>query len=634
MKLLTLACIALPILADQISSYHGIMSNILTLIKNIFPLTSGVAKLINDYDKFYSSELNDTSPTEDEEFDFIIVGAGSAGCTMAARLSEMNHSKILLIESGGHENILMNVPLLALYLYFDKTYHWDYMTEPSEEYCLAFKNHQCRLPMGKVMGGTSSMNFMLATRGNKRDYDGWAEMTDDKSWSYDEMLKYFKRLENFTSNSNYDHHYHNSHGPVKIGDVPYRTVLADAFVKAGIELGLPPVDYNGRKQTSFSYIQTTQNNGERMSANRAYLHPLKNRKNLIVSMNTQATKVIIDRATKTAGGVEVILGGEKMRVRAKKEVILSAGAIGSPKLLMLSGIGPRDHLQEMGIKTIVDAPVGENLMDHIAFGGLTFLINQTVSILINDIISVKNPAILDYLYHKIGPITMPMAIEGLGYLNVDRPTSKNDTPNIELIFGSMSFGAHYLIHKPFGMSEKYWTKSFLNLLNRHAWIIWPVLIQPKSRGRVLLRSTNPLDKPKIFPNYFSDPEDMRVGIKSIRISMKVAKTKAMQKFGSKIHKIIIPGCEKHIRDSDAFWECAFRSYTMTIWHHSGTCKMGRADDPSTVVNPKLQVKEIKGLRVVDASIMPKIPTAHLNIPTIVIAEKASDMVKSDWDPEP
>ncbi|XP_023247182.1 glucose dehydrogenase [FAD, quinone] [Copidosoma floridanum] len=628
--LLILFIVFVAVVSPAFGFFPG-FENILNSLKNIFGSTVGIGKFLKQSVQFSFHEVRDNTPKNGGEYDFIIVGAGSAGATIASRLSEIPDLKVLLIEAGGHEKLFMDVPLSALYLQLDKNVNWDYKTEPSNDYCLGIKNRQCKVAMGRVLGGTSTINVMIAVRGNKHDYNEWAELTGDNSWSYEGMLPYFKKMENFNNDwIEYNRSYHGSGGPVHITHPNYRSVLAEAFIEAGKEIGFSSGDYNGPTQTGFHYMQTNQINGERMSSNRAYLHPAKNRKNLIVSINSHVNKVLIDPQTKTAYGVEFTKHGRKIKVTAKKEVILSAGAIASPKLLMLSGIGPKEHLETFGINVLQDLPVGKNLMDHVGNTALFCTINETVGIVTTEFLKPKNPAISDYFNKRMGPFTTLSGAESIALVNVENLKDETDSPNVEIVFASTSFVSDPLLHTIFGVHNKYWTDYFADKFGRHSWLIWPILLKPKSRGKILLRSTNPKDKPRIIPNYFSDPDDVRISIKGIRLAIELSKTRAMQRYGSQLNDRVVPGCEKYEPNSDAYWECALRTYTLTFWHHSGTCKMGHENDTSSVVNTKLQVKGIKNLRVADNSIMPNIVRAHTNIPAIAIGEKISDIIKLNY----
>jgi choline dehydrogenase-like flavoprotein len=279
----------------------------------------------------------------------------------------------------------------------------------------------------------------------------------------------------------------------------------------------------------------------------------------------------------------------KFQVLARKEVIVCAGAIDSPKLLMLSGIGPSNHLSKMGIPVIKDAPVGKNLMDHITYWGLNFLVNDTVTLITAEIFNVTSTIINDYLIKREGPLTITGGIEAASFINVDDMNTRQGPANIELLFAGISVGSDPLVHRSLSMSDKYYDATFGNLVNKRSYMIMPTLLSPKSRGSVLLRSKNPTDPPVIIPNYFDDPDDMRRLILGIREAIRINETPAMQKYGSRLPDNPIPGCEHLDDDSDDFWECAVRTYGNTLYHPSGTCKMGAADDITAVVDPRLKV---------------------------------------------
>lgn len=402
------------------------------------------------------------------------------------------------------------------------------------------------------------------------------------------MLHYFKKLENFDYNqTEVDPEYHNFDGPIRITSPPFRTRLGKAFIQAGREMGFSETDHNGKNQTGFSYIQSNQINGERLSSNRAYLHPIKGRENLFLSCHSQVTKVLIHPENKTAYGVEFVKSGETIQVRAKKEVILSSSAIGSAKILMLSGIGPAEHLKSLDIDLVRDAPVGENMMDHVGYGGLTFLVNDTVGIVSTSLI--KQAKISEYVNKRTGPLTIPGGVEAMGLVNVDDLSPDNDRPNMELLFSSASPLSFSLVQSEFGLEDEEYQKVLKKNTHQHAWTVLPLLLRPKSRGKLLLNSNDPLDKPKLIPNYFSDPEDVRVAVKGIRLAIEVSRQQAFQRYDSKLLNVTIPGCDSYELDSDDYWECALRTHTFTVWHHSGTCKMGKTDDKTAVVDPELKV---------------------------------------------
>ncbi|XP_034939318.1 glucose dehydrogenase [FAD, quinone]-like isoform X2 [Chelonus insularis] len=524
----------------------------------------------------------------------------------------------------------MDIPSAIPLTQWNSDVNWRYRTEPSDSYCLGMKNHSCYWPRGKVMGGSSTLNYMIATRGHPKDYDHWAEM-GNQGWSYEDVLPYFKKLEDVDYLQVKDEGLHGRGGPVPIRHPPFFTPISEAFVQAGVELGYKVVDYNGIKQTGFSHLQTNIKDGYRFSSNKAYLHPARYRKNLIVSKNSMVIKIIFNDDNTRAIGVEYKKSKRIYRVYAKKEVIISAGSINSPQLLMLSGIGPVDNLKEFNIKPIADLPVGENLMDHIAYGTLIFKLNQPVALNFNEVSDLSNPYVRDFLLKKSGPLAIPNGCESIAFVDVDNFTGQEEYPNLEFLFLSGTVFTNFLFPHIWGIADDVWAKMLTKIdVNGHYITIFPMILRPKSRGRILLKSASPYRQPRIIPNYLSDKDDVRVLVSGIKKALKVTETETMQKFGAKLVHFPFKGCEHLDRNSDEYWECALRTITFNIYHYSGTCKMGPQNDPSAVVNSRLQVHGIDGLRVGDASIMPSIPSGHTNIPTFMIAEKLADMIKADW----
>ncbi|XP_053671520.1 glucose dehydrogenase [FAD, quinone]-like [Anopheles nili] len=562
------------------------------------------------------------------EYDFVIVGAGSAGSVLANRLSEVPDWRVLLIEAGPGENLLMDIPMAAHYLQ-NFNINWDYRTKPSDQYCLAFKNNQCRFPRGKVMGGSSVLNYMIYTRGNRRDFDAWAA-NGNPGWSYEEVLPYFKKLERSVVPDAHPE-YAGRSGPVTISYPNFRSDVAQAFVKAAIEEGAPYVDYNGPSQIGISYIQSTTKNGKRDSTNAAYLYELHNRTNLHVKKNAQVTRIAIDRTTGQATGVRFYHAGRYYKVRARREVIVSAGAIGSPHLLMLSGIGPAGHLRTNGIKPIVDLPVGLNFQDHTAAGGITFLVNNTQTLTFNNVLRLDN--FMKYQYEKRGPLTSIGGCETIAFYDSERPGDRNGWPDYELlqIGGTIAADPTYEVnfnYKPSTFQSLY---GEMRRRNYHGYTVFPLILRPRSKGRISLNSSNPFRYPIIEPNYFTDPYDLEISVRAIRKAIELSRTVAMQRYNARLLETPMPGCEQFRYDSDDYWKCFSRHATFTIYHHVGTCKMGPRKDPTAVVDARLRVHGIKGLRVIDASIMPDVPAGHTNAPTIMIAEKGADMIKEDWN---
>ncbi|XP_011705650.1 PREDICTED: glucose dehydrogenase [FAD, quinone]-like, partial [Wasmannia auropunctata] len=335
------------------------------------------------------------------------------------------------------------------------------------------------------------------------------------------------------------------------------------------------------------------------------------------------TKILIN-STKHAVGVEFIKNNRTVHVFASKEVILCAGAIGSPQLLMLSGIGPEKHLTEQEIKVIQNAPVGENLMDHLLYIGLYWIVNASISLTSSEL---SNP-INSYMFfiNQTGPWTSPGLAESLAYINAKHPDKRSGLPDIELLFSGIQ-PINFI--SPIVLNLKDPLSLYLKYGEYHSWTVVPVLLKPKSRGRITLLANNVNVKPKIVPNYFNDSDDVNTMIAGIRAALKIGQTKVMQAFNSQLLNMTNVECDKHEYDSDAYWECMIRISSSTVFHPSGTCKMGPRGDPTAVVDPRLKVIGIEGLRVVDASIMPEIVSAHINLPVYMIAEKAADMIKED-----
>jgi len=561
------------------------------------------------------------------EYDFIIVGGGSAGCVLANRLSEVLNWEVLLIEAGGKENYIMDIPLAAQLLQFTEA-NWKYSMEPSGNVCLGMKSEKCTLPRGKVMGGSSTINYMIYTRGNRHDYDRW-EKLGNNGWGYKDVLPYYLKLENMMiPELGEDKLYHATTGELPVTYAPYRTPLADAFLKAGKEIGQRVVDYNGKTQVGFSYLQTTTRNGTRWSASRAFLHPIRHRRNLHISKWSLVTNILIDRDTKTAYGVEFVRGKKKFIVRARKEVIVSAGAINSPQLLMLSGIGPRDHLLQLGIPVIEDLKVGYNLMDHIGMMALAFVINQTVTLKESYIFNDKY--MFEYMSYHSGPLSVPAAVDGIAFYDSKNPHDPEGDPDLEFLLFAGSLASTNMIYKTLAIREDIFKTVYKPIEKFHSWTAVPIALKLKSRGRILLNSRNPFNKPRIYYDFFQDPSDLESLLVALKKLLELSGTQAFQKYGSRLHDIPFPGCRHFPCGSDDYWRCTLRHFAFPVWHLSGTCKMGPALDRSAVVDPRLRVYGVKRLRVVDASIIPVLPAAHTNAPTMMIAEKAADYIKHDW----
>ncbi|XP_050528353.1 glucose dehydrogenase [FAD, quinone]-like [Daktulosphaira vitifoliae] len=553
-------------------------------------------------DSFYGQHLQQGIPFREntylgnkpilKEYDFIVVGAGPGGCVIANRLSENNNFSVLLLEAGQDESVYTDMPAAAKY--FQSTdYNWGYTSEPTKNGCLGRSNKRCPWPKGKGLGGSSIINNMIYTRGSKDDYDHFAAL-GNSGWSFEEIMPYFLKLENYTISEYQDSNLHSTKGNLHIERIQYETPLIEKFIEAGGELGLRKnIDYTVELVNGVSRVQATTKEGHRMSSAKAYIKPVKDRRNLHVAIFSRVTKLLIDSGMQKAIGVEFVKKGKTRIASAKKEVILSAGPINSPQLLMLSGIGPKEQLKKHKIPLIKDLPVGQKLEDHYGTTGLRFKINQTnISI---DEQSLSDLLVFDdwYTYGK-GPLTIPGGIEGLGYIKT--PSGKY----VELILSSLSETSD-------------------------TFTIMPVLLQPDARGQVTLENKNPWHKPILNYDFYENKTDLNDSVYALKFSVKlVEETNAFKILGAKMVQIPIPECDTFRFKSDSYWECLAKYTTSSFHNQCGTCKMG------DVVNNNLQVIGINGLRVVDSSIIPVIPKAHLYAPTLMIAEKAADLIKNNW----
>ncbi|CAG9861256.1 unnamed protein product [Phyllotreta striolata] len=581
------------------------------------------------YDQYDPENRNPDRKTLDPTYDFIIVGAGSAGSVLANRLSEISNWKVLLMEAGGQETDITDVPIMSLYLHKSKL-DWGYKTEPQDTACQAMIEKRCSWTRGKVLGGSSVLNTMLYIRGNRRDFDRWSAYGND-GWSYEEILPYFKKSQD--QRNPYlarDKRHHATGGYQTVQDNPYNTPLGIAFLEAGQEMGYDVRDINGAKQTGFALYQFTMRRGARCSTAKAFLRPIRLRKNLHISMYTHVTKVLIDPDTRRAYGVEYIKNGQKQTVLARKEVILSAGAINSPHLLMLSGVGPRNHLEEKGIRVVHDSPgVGQNLQDHIA-SVVTFLIDHPISLVINRLVN-SNTA-LRYAVKEDGPLTSSVGLETVGFISTKYANQSDDWPDMEFMLTSTTTAADggTQVKRAHGLTDEFYKEVFGDISYRDTFGIFAMMLRPKSRGEIKLRSNDPLEYPLLYHNYLDNRHDVNVLREGTKAAVAFGQTEALKRFGARLHNVPPPNCKHLVPFTDEYWECYIRQYTLSIYHYSCTAKMGPASDPWAVVDPQLRVYGVAGLRVIDASIMPFVTNGNINAPVIMIGEKGADMVKQYW----
>ncbi|XP_054279378.1 glucose dehydrogenase [FAD, quinone]-like [Macrosteles quadrilineatus] len=564
------------------------------------------------------------------EYDFIIVGAGSAGSVLANRLSEVPDWRVLLLEAGGDPTGTSDIPGAA-FLIQKGEHDWGYVAEHDPTICGGFINGTCYWPRGKGMGGSTLINFMLYVRGNKKDYDGWKSLGND-GWGYEDVLPYFKKSEDMRMNRLKDSKYHGEGGYLSLEDFHdhYFDGLSQSIVEAGTELGFgPSEDANGDVQSGFNNIPGTLNNGARMNIARAFLTPVKNRENLHVIKKAHVTKVLIDQ-DKRVYGVQFVKDQNTYEVKTRKEVVLSAGTVNSAQLLMLSGIGPQQHLEELGITPVQDLQVGKNLQDHFIFLGNAF---STVPLHPE----VKEPLLMlddlyEYLTRRTGQFSKVRLANVVAFITTDETKKTEDYPDVE--YHHVYFPAndtltlqHVLVM--FNLDSELGDELLRLNTQKDLMIMFPLLLRPRSRGEILLRSTDPHSPPKIFPGYLQHEEDVDTVLRSVRFTEKFIGTKAMKKHEPEMLRVRYKVCEEFPWDGDDYWRCAMRQVGTTCYHVVGTCKMGPDDDPEAVVDSRLRVRGVQGLRVADASIMPRVVSGNTNAATIMIGEKAADMIKDD-----
>uniref|UniRef100_A0A6A7FTD1 Glucose dehydrogenase [FAD, quinone]-like n=2 Tax=Hirondellea gigas TaxID=1518452 RepID=A0A6A7FTD1_9CRUS len=572
----------------------------------------------------------DTDPQLQAAYDFVVVGGGTSGSVVASRLAEVPSWRVLLLESGGSATPETAVPAFSL-LAMDGDNKWDYRVAPQAHAQYNFKGHSSPYPLGKGMGGSSSINLMTHVRGNKRDYDNWAHL-GNLGWDYHSVLPYFRKSEDFHGKvTNDNSEFHGFGGPLSVEAQSWSTPVQDALLDGGRELGYPVIDPNGYSQIGFSALDLTTHRGIRSSASESYLRPNIYRKNLDICTHAHVTKITFDDYNR-AVGVRFLRKGEKeQEVFVSREVILSAGAVNTPQILLLSGIGGRHQLHKLGIFVNADVPgVGANLQDHPTVYGLTWKIKRGMG---QNLINMVDPSVFaDYRLHKRGVLTSPFGLEGKAWTSLGY-TVDPAWPDLEFTV----FSAHPALDNGFriadmmGFERKFFGRYFSPLFGREGFTIAPMLTRPKSRGSVTLSSSDPTEPPIIDPNFLSSSEDVDSLIDGIKFSLLLGNTSSFRDaLEAEFHDQALPGCEDLPYGGDAYWGCYVRHMTASSYHPAGTCKMAVAHDPMGVVSNRLKVRGVSSIRVADASVMPVLPSGGLHAACIMIGEKAADIIKEDW----
>ncbi len=530
-----------------------------------------------------------------ETFDFIVTGAGSAGCPVAARLSESGKYRVLLLEAGGPDrNPWIHIPLGYTKTYTDPRVNWMFESEPEAQ----LNGRTLYQPRGKVLGGTSSINGMVYMRGTPSDYDNWRQRGCE-GWDWEHVLPFFKKAENQERGAD---EFHGVGGPLKVSN-PVRTPLGDAMVAAAVEAGIPAnPDFNGARQEGVGYYQTTTGNRRRWSAAKAYLRPAKNRANLTVATNAHATRVLIENGR--AVGVEYRTPAGLVTARCRGEVVVSGGVYGSPQLLQLSGLGPAALLQQLGIAVVRDMPgVGADLHDHFN----TYLVwrcSQPVTI--NDLARStmrKVQAAAQYAVSRSGHLSNAGIYAGV----LVKSDPRLEQPDLQI--------------NMFGWSAMERLRTGIKPHPFSAFTLSPVHLRPEGRGTVRIKSPDPLAPPAIQFNFLASDYDFQALIYGTRLSRKIAEQPALKPY---VVEEVIPG--PAVQSDDEITE-EIRLRGVSNLHPVGTCRMGR--EVNAVVDPRLRVYGIAGLRVADASIMPQVPGGNTNAPSIMIGEKCASMILED-----
>uniref|UniRef100_A0A182QMK0 Glucose-methanol-choline oxidoreductase N-terminal domain-containing protein n=1 Tax=Anopheles farauti TaxID=69004 RepID=A0A182QMK0_9DIPT len=581
------------------------------------------------------SEMNDIdygNPQLRTVYDYVIVGAGPAGCVLANRLSEDPKVSVLILELGRGERPAFAEPPMLGPMLMGSDYSFGYETTRQKYGCLGLTDRKCSWTHGRGVGGSSIINNIIYTRGNRRDFDNWAR-AGMEGWSWEEVLPYYRKIERANIKDFDGNGAHGKEGRVSVEDCPFRSEVAKAFVASASQSGYPYLDYNAGDNLGVSFLQAHSKRGHRVTAGTAYLKDVRHRPNLHISTRSWATQILFSEDNSEAVGVRFTKNKRYHTVRARRELILSAGAFETPKLLMNSGIGPAEHLRQHGIRVVRDLPVGRQVYEHGGAFGPVFIVRNG-SRAEQNLLSLEQLLTVDEMLkfrNGTGPLTSN-SIESLLY--VKSPVASDPDPglpDVEVMqsFLSMSFDSSIATRIAYRLPDELVRQYYDPLMSVRNFMFLPMIMKTHTVGRVELKSRNPFHHPIFNYQYFEDERDVEALVYAIKEVLRIVQAAPMQRLGIELYNRPVPGCEHEQFNSDDYWRCHVRTLTTTFQHQVATCRMGAPGDPSAVVDPRLRVRGVGRLRVADAGIIPEPPTAHTCAMSYLIGEKAADMIRED-----